>query len=260
MKENKNSLSSIELADITSSGVDELMSVTKQNTNHNQPLAGKNQIMDLNISKILFNPKNIFDDTDEEIQERAANIDEQGLTDPIVVYELDDNYMLISGEGRTRSCMFLGWTTIRGYIVDKPKSELDEELLIHSFNEHRKLSDERIYKRVCTYYRMYLDLKEDGRKPKGETRDWIAQRLGIGQKRAGDFVQIIQGKKEWNDVVKPKKSKPEKERWQTFSEKLFMERLQTKTIVTKNEVKIKFMNDDDLARIMDLLNIKEERV
>ncbi|WP_295070074.1 ParB N-terminal domain-containing protein [Ruminococcus sp.] len=97
------------------------------------------------ISSIIMNEDNVFsaNDTDEEIQSLAENIKENGLIHNITVAETSpDQYLLISGERRTKAMKYLGRDTIKANI----KSGLSEfeilKLLFFANSETREYSTE----------------------------------------------------------------------------------------------------------------------
>ena len=97
------------------------------------------------ISSIIMNEDNVFsaNDTDEEIQSLAENIRENGLIHNITVAETaPDQYLLISGERRTKAMKYLGRDTIKANI----KSGLSEfeilKLLFFANSETREYSTE----------------------------------------------------------------------------------------------------------------------
>ena len=97
------------------------------------------------ISSIIMNDDNIFsaNDTEAEIQSLAENIKENGLIHNITVAETSpDQYLLISGERRTKAMKYLGRDTIKANI----KSGLSEfeimKLLFFANSETREYSTE----------------------------------------------------------------------------------------------------------------------
>lgn len=97
------------------------------------------------ISSIIMNEDNVFsaNDTDEEIQSLAENIKENGLIHNITVAETaPDQYLLISGERRTKAMKYLGRDTIKANI----KSGLSEfeilKLLFFANSETREYTTE----------------------------------------------------------------------------------------------------------------------
>jgi len=97
------------------------------------------------ISSIIMNEDNVFsaNDTDEEIQSLAENIKENGLIHNITVAETGpDQYLLISGERRTKAMKYLGRDTIKANI----KSGLSEfeilKLLFFANSETREYTTE----------------------------------------------------------------------------------------------------------------------
>ena len=100
------------------SGLDSLLSSTRQTqitTSHEEgKLATKIQIH--KIKRNQHQPRKIF--KEEEIQQLAESIRQNGQIAPIVVRKLDDSYELIVGERRWRASQLLKKDTINAVIID----------------------------------------------------------------------------------------------------------------------------------------------
>ena len=100
------------------SGLDSLLSSTRQTqitTSHEEGnLATKIQIH--KIKRNQHQPRKIF--KEEEIQQLAESIRQNGQIAPIVVRKLDDSYELIVGERRWRASQLLKKDTINAVIIE----------------------------------------------------------------------------------------------------------------------------------------------
>ncbi len=63
-----------------------------------------------------YQPRKDF--SEEELQELASTIQEQGLIQPITVRKFDGRYQIVSGERRTRAARIAGLSTIDAYVHD----------------------------------------------------------------------------------------------------------------------------------------------
>lgn len=78
-----------------------------------------NNVIEIETSRIIPNPYQPREEfAEEEIQELAASIKENGLLQPIVVCKNDDTYEIIYGERRFRAFKKLGNTTIPAIVKD----------------------------------------------------------------------------------------------------------------------------------------------
>ena len=100
------------------SGLDSLLSSTRQTqttTSHEEGnLATKIQIH--KIKRNRHQPRKIFNE--EEIQQLAESIRQNGQIAPIVVRKMDDNFELIVGERRWRASQLLKKDTINAVIIE----------------------------------------------------------------------------------------------------------------------------------------------
>ena len=100
------------------SGLDSLLSSTRQTqitTSHEEGnLATKIQIH--KIKRNRHQPRKIFNE--EEIQQLAESIRQNGQIAPIVVRKLDDSFELIVGERRWRASQLLNKDTINAVIIE----------------------------------------------------------------------------------------------------------------------------------------------
>ncbi|MDH6367056.1 MULTISPECIES: ParB N-terminal domain-containing protein [unclassified Breznakia] len=252
-----------------SSGVDQLL---QTNVTVKSEMKSSDDIILIDFRDIDFNDLNAvaeFDST-ELIKDLAENILEIGQQEIIVVYKNEFNrYTLISGERRTRAvAYYYGKDStlsplLKARVVKKPMDRLTEEETILSFNESRKLTEEQLIELVRSYLSLFDKLKEAGRKPKGQLRDWVAMKLQIGQKRAEKYIHIIQGKKTIEDFApKPKdtdnsKEPAESELWQRIAEKILRNATGCKCTVKSSYLKIDFNDKDTLTEIFSTFGLDE---
>ena len=100
------------------SGLDSLLSSTRQTQTTKSQEEG-NLATKIQIHKIKRNrhqPRKIFNE--EEIQQLAESIRQNGQIAPIVVRKLDDSFELIVGERRWRASQLLKKDTINAVIIE----------------------------------------------------------------------------------------------------------------------------------------------
>ena len=77
------------------------------------------RIEKINLDLIDSNPYQPRKDfSEEELQELANTLKEQGLIQPITVRKFDGRYQIVSGERRTRAARIAGFSTIDAYVHD----------------------------------------------------------------------------------------------------------------------------------------------
>ena len=109
------------------SGLDSLLSSTRQSQQKMENKV-KDSPLNIQVHKIERNrhqPRKIF--REDEIEQLAKSIDENGQIAPIVVREFEDRYELIVGERRWRATQLLNKETISAIIIeadDKTSSKI----------------------------------------------------------------------------------------------------------------------------------------
>ena len=212
----------------------------------------------IHVNDIRFNSNNEFEVSSEKILALANSLKNQEQLHNIVVYKdlLDDGkkYTLISGETRVRAILYLydanqsdGY--INAVVKSKPKTQLDEKLLIVNANIQRDMTDEDYYFAIKVFEEEYERLKESDNKPEQNKRDYVGSKLG----RSGRWVTIIKNKFEGKSEKtkrkeeKEKRSKTKKETKKSFSNKEVAEKIKKEykvPSVTVSSVAIRIEFDD----------------
>lgn len=222
----------------------------------------------VSIYEIAFNPMNNQGDTQEELEEFAEVIYEEGqIRSPLNVYKKiqgDKKYMLLGGDRRLHALLinaekYQDTQKLVPVIVEKaPTDEIEEEMKILELNEHRALTPEREKNLVGRYLRIYRKLEERGLKPKGQVRKWIAQKMNIGEKKAEKYIHELEG---YSRSVKKKEEKPnsvftakEKDQVKTIIKNM-SDDLGCKVKITDKKLEIEHNGMEDLASIFELLGI-----
>lgn len=146
------------------------------------------------INSIVFNDDNVFniDDSDESIAELAQNIEENGLLHNIVVVETKDNqYLLISGERRTKAMKYLGRETIKA-TIRKDLSDLEVlKMLFFANSETREYTIEEKIKIIKSFTEK-LDKFEntDEKEAAQKFRQYVAQAFNMSERQAYKLISI----------------------------------------------------------------------
>lgn len=144
--------------------------------------AGKNPVTEILINKIRENPSQPREDFDEEkLNELADSIRQNGLIQPITVRQIEDNYILISGERRLRAMKMIGFETTPAYIFEKAddtKANMLELALIENIQREdlnpMELSDS--YSRLAEEYNL--------------TQEQIAEKVSKQRSTVANFLRL----------------------------------------------------------------------
>ena len=145
------------------------------------------------ISSIIMNEDNVFsaNDTDEEIQSLAENIRENGLIHNITVAETaPDQYLLISGERRTKAMKYLGRDTIKANI----KSGLSEfeilKLLFFANSETREYSTEEKIHIINDFKEKIKRFSIDDKASVSAFNSYVSEAFNIHPRQASKLISI----------------------------------------------------------------------
>jgi ParB family chromosome partitioning protein len=130
---------------------------------------GKIKIKTISISKIILSKYNVRRNLkagteDSTIEDLAKSIYENGLLNPITVFEKNDKYQLIVGKRRYLACKMLGWDKIPSIIKNKI-SDIDARILSLIENVHRAdlhpLDKANAYKQIHNHYSTYTRVSKE---------------------------------------------------------------------------------------------------
>ena len=146
------------------------------------------------IDSIVFNDDNVFniDDSDESIAELAQNIEENGLLHNIVVVETKDNqYLLISGERRTKAMKHLGRETIKA-TIRKDLSDLEVlKMLFFANSETREYTIEEKVKIIKSFTEKLEKFENTDEKEAAQKfKQYVAQAFNVSERQAYKLISI----------------------------------------------------------------------
>lgn len=250
----------------------------------------------INIDQIRpnpYQPRKVFDDT--ALQELSQSIKQHGVFTPILVKKSIQGYDLIAGERRLRASKLAGMSDIPAIIVDLNDQEMMEIALLENIQRENlngieeakayeqliqrlNYTQEQLANRVgksrehITNTLRLLKLPEDvqeyvvqkklsmghvraliGLKDENMIRKIAKQAIdqGLSVRKIEQLVKDLQHKKEpekqveENIFIKEAKNKLE-------------EYFQTSVKVSENSISIHYENEEDMNRILELLNLIEE--
>lgn len=222
----------------------------------------KNEISYLKIDDLVEAPAkwNFYSKLPEDkFLELVESIEKNFLLHPIVVWEQEGSYMVLSGHNRLRAFKTLYEITndekyLKIPAMVKRKDELDEnmarEIIIDTNWIQRQLST---YEKTNSIIQKYVNIKKT--KEKGyKTRDILAEQLGISGRMVQNYISLNNLEKEFFDMID--------ENSLTIKQAVILARLpksiQKLIIANKNDVDldmIKLKKIQDLQDEQQILNI-----
>lgn len=237
-----------------------------------------------------YQPRKEFDET--KIQELAASILEHGILTPILVRKTDIGYELIAGERRLRAAKLIQLDDIDAIVVDFDDDQMMEVSLIENIQrenlnimeeamayqqmmERFDYTQELLAKRVGKSREHIANTLRLNKLPKEVAQLVIDNQLSMGHVRpliplmeTQDIVNIARKiakeglsvraveKLVKKPLVQPKITK-DLSRYNYVTE-LLEKKIQSKVSVDENKIQIQYHGDDDLNRILEILQIIEE--
>ncbi len=241
-----------------------------------------------------YQPRKTFDE--EKLQELANSITEYGVFQPIIVKRSIKGYEIIAGERRYRASKLAGKTTIPAIIRDFTDNQMMEIAILENLQRENlnAIEEALAYKSLQTTYNLN---QEELAKKVGKSRSHITNMLGLlslpehtkelvisnkitmGHARAlskledQDKINALADKisnedlsvREIEEISKQQEYK-KKNKISTSSlsneyldlQNNLSEYLGTKVTITKNKLEIKYTNKNDLNRILDIINYKQD--
>lgn len=258
--------------------------------------ARTDEIIELNLDTLRANPyqpRKIFDD--DALQELADSIKEHGVFQPIIVKKSIKGYEIIAGERRYRASKLAGKKTIPAIIRNFSDEEMMEIALLENLQRENLTSIEEAEAYHMMLEQLHLTQEELATKV-GKSRSHITNILGLlrlpknvqtlinssqvsmGHARILSKLEdskqieelankIVSEKLSVRDVEKmtqsdnfERKNKVKREKSTNqykYVEDLMREKLDTRVKINNKKIEISFVNDADLSRILEIIDIKE---
>ncbi len=251
-------------------------------------------VKELDITTIRpnpYQPRKTFDE--ESLQELAASIAEHGVFQPIIVRESTvGGYELIAGERRLRACKIADKRTIPAIIVAIDDSQMMEISLLENIQREdlsaieeaeaydqlikrlgytqedlaKRIGKSRVH--VTNMLRLLKlppeikDMVTSGKLSYGQARTLLAvddemTAIDLAKKAAKEGLTVRQLEK--MTTAKPvKKAEPEPDIYLENVRTIMERKLNTKVEVTKHKISITYTDDDDLNRILEVIDCLDE--
>lgn len=253
---------------------------------HNQA-SSSTKIQVKEIHPNPYQPRQVFDET--KIDELAQSILAHGVFTPILLRKAVSGYQLIAGERRLRAAKKAGLESIPAIVLEFDDQQMMEISLIENIQREdlNVIEEARAYQTLIT--KLGLTQEEMALKI-GKSRSHIAntlrllqlpesvlhlvleQKLTMGQVRpligqderhnleaiAQKIVAENLTARDVERMMKPKSTKPVKAvQDYRYAESLLRNKLQTKVKIQANTVHIHFDSDEDLNRLLEVLDVIE---
>lgn len=162
---------------------------------HDDEIPKNKQIQDLELDKIIpnrYQPRRQF--SDDSIKELAETLNKDGLLQPIIVRENnDDQYEIIAGERRYRAAKSLGWSTIPAIVKDMNDDQAASLALIENLQREdlNPIDEAKAYNNLMELNNLTQTALA---KDMGKSQSYVANKLRL--LKLSDDVQaaLIDGK------------------------------------------------------------------
>ena len=256
------------------------------------------EIQNVRLDELRSNPYQPRKNFDEEaLQELANSIKEHGVFQPIIVKKSIKGYEIIAGERRVKASKLAGLTEIPAIVRDFNDTQMMEIALLENLQREdlNAIEEASAYKKLQETLAL---TQEELAKRLGKSRSHITNMIGLLTLPQGIQDYIIQDKismgharvlskledsnkqeelaqkiineglsvRELEDLTKSPEEftrkrqiikKPVENEYIYVQEEL-CERLGTKVKVKKNKIEISFTNNNDLNRILEIMNVEVE--
>lgn len=254
----------------------------------------KEEIVNIKLSELRSNPyqpRKVFDE--EALQELSDSIKEHGVFQPIIVKKSIKGYEIIAGERRVKASLMAGLEEIPAIIREFNDTQMMEIALLENLQRENltAIEEATAYKKLQETLTL---TQEDLAKRLGKSRSHITNMLGlltlpteiqedINQKKItmgharvlskldnktqqkeleekiikeGISVRELESLTQEPKIIKTNPQHRKKEnREYSYLEEEMSDKLGTKVAIKKNKIEINFVNEKDLNRILELLNI-----
>ena len=255
----------------------------------------KDEIKDIKIDELRVNPyqpRKIFDE--DALKELASSIKEHGVFQPIIVKKSIKGYEIVAGERRFRASKLAGLDKIPAIIRDFTDEEMMEIALLENLQRENLNAIEEAEAYKALIEKLHLT-QEELSKRVGKSRSHITNILGLLRlpenvqemvntnklsmaharilskldnvdlinslaKKVDDekiSVHELEELTKTDEIVKKNKiiRKPKSNEYK-YVEDLMRDKLDTKVRISDKKIEISYVNNADLNRILEILDIK----
>lgn len=257
----------------------------------------KEEVIELKLSELRpnpYQPRKVFDA--EKLQELANSIKEHGVFQPIIVKKSIKGYEIITGERRYKASQLAGKETIPAIVRDFTDENMMEIALLENLQRENlnSIEEATAYQKLLASLKV---TQEELANKLGKSRSHITNMLGLlelpeevknliaEEKITMSHARVLSKMKDKDEIInlankivdenlnvraieqasqnptvekKHKlKTKVKKESEYKYIEESISEKLGTKVKINNKKILISFTNNNDLNRILEILDVNE---
>ena len=257
----------------------------------------KEEVIELKLSELRpnpYQPRKVFDA--EKLQELANSIKDHGVFQPIIVKKSIKGYEIIAGERRYKASQLAGKETIPAIVRDFTDENMMEIALLENLQRENlnSIEEATAYQKLLTSLKV---TQEELANKLGKSRSHITNMLGLlelpeevknliaEEKITMSHARVLSKMKDKDEIInlankivdenlnvraieqasqnptvekKHKlKTKVKKESEYKYIEESISEKLGTKVKINNKKILISFTNNNDLNRILEILDVNE---
>ena len=257
----------------------------------------KEEVIELKLSELRpnpYQPRKVFDA--EKLQELANSIKEHGVFQPIIVKKSIKGYEIIAGERRYKASQLAGKETIPAIVRDFTDENMMEIALLENLQRENlnSIEEATAYQKLLASLKV---TQEELANKLGKSRSYITNMLGLlelpeevknliaEEKITMSHARVLSKMKDKDEIInlankivdenlnvraieqasqnptvekKHKlKTKVKKESEYKHIEESISEKLGTKVKINNKKILISFTNNNDLNRILEILDVNE---
>ena len=257
----------------------------------------KEEVIELKLSELRpnpYQPRKVFDA--EKLQELANSIKEHGVFQPIIVKKSIKGYEIIAGERRYKASQLAGKETIPAIVRDFTDENMMEIALLENLQRENlnSIEEATAYQKLLASLKV---TQEELANKLGKSRSHITNMIGLlelpeevknliaEEKITMSHARVLSKMKDKDEIInlankivdenlnvraieqasqnptvekKHKlKTKVKKESEYKYIEESISEKLGTKVKINNKKILISFTNNNDLNRILEILDVNE---
>ena len=256
----------------------------------------KEEIIEVNISELRpnpYQPRKVFDES--KLEELATSIKEHGVFQPIIIKKSIKGYEIIAGERRVKASTKAGLEKVPAIVRDFTDEEMMEIALLENLQRENlnSIEEATAYRKLLDNLSL---TQEELAKKLGKSRSHITNMLGLlslpeevkdmisdnkitmsharvlskieEKEKVIDLankiidqnlnVRTLEEISKDKEIVKKHHIEKRKVSEYRYIEENLCDKLGTKVKIGSNKIEIKFSNNNDLNRILEILNLTEE--
>ena len=246
----------------------------------------KEEVIELKLSELRpnpYQPRKVFDA--EKLQELANSIKEHGVFQPIIVKKSIKGYEIIAGERRYKASQLAGKETIPAIVRDFTDENMMEIALLENLQRENlnSIEEATAYQKLLASLKVtqeelanklgLLELPEEVKNLIAEEKITMSHARVLSKMKDKDEIINLANKivdenlnvraieqASQNPTVEKKhklKTKVKKESEYKYIEESISEKLGTKVKINNKKILISFTNNNDLNRILEILDVNE---